>query len=198
MISSSPIQNLIDQFNKLPGIGQKTSERFVFSLLKKPQAEINQFIQALNNLKEGIKICSDCHNFSAKSLCEICADKTRDQSVICVVAESVDIIALEKVSEYHGVYHVLQGLINQIEEVGPEKLKIKELINRIKKNKVEEIILALNATMPGETTALYLARELKPLGIKITRLARGLPMGSDIEYADEITLSSALSGRREI
>lgn len=193
-----PIQNLIEQFNKLPGIGQKTSERFVFYLLKKPKAEINEFISALNDLKDGIKICAECHNFAQNSPCDICSDKSRDKSMICVVAESVDILALEKVSEYHGVYHVLQGLINQIDDVGPEKLKIKELINRIKKSKIKEIILALDATMPGETTTLYLARELKPLHIKITRLARGLPMGSDIEYADEITLSSALSGRREI
>lgn len=192
------IQNLIQQFNKLPGIGNKTAERFVFYLLKQPKAEINEFILALNNLKNNIKLCQICFNFSETTPCNICSDSTRDKSIICVVAASPDIIALEKTSDFHGVYHVLNGLINQIEDMGPEKLKIKELVNRIKKQPTKEIILALDATMEGETTAMYLARELKPLNIKVTRLARGLPMGSDIEYADEVTLASALAGRREI
>lgn len=194
----NPIQNLIAQFNKLPGIGQKTAERFVFYLLKQPKAEINEFTQALNGLRDNIKVCTECYDFSEKSPCLICADPRRDKSIVCVVSQSVDILALEKTSEYSGVYHVLNGLINQIEGIGPEKLRVAELLNRLKKNGVKEIILALDATMEGETTAMYLIKELKPLKIKITRLARGLPMGSDIEYADEITLSSALKGRREI
>lgn len=193
-----PIQKLIEEFNKLPGIGQKTAERFVFYLLKQPKAEIVKLINALNNLISGINVCSECFNYCEKSPCAICRDKSRDQNTICVVAESVDIIALEKVSEYRGRYHVLHGRINHIDDIGPEKLKIKELVSRIKKNKIKEVILALDANMDGETTALYLNKILKPLSTKITRLARGLPMGSDIEYADEITLASALSGRREI
>ncbi|MFA6028140.1 MAG: recombination mediator RecR [Patescibacteria group bacterium] len=192
------IQNLIAQFNKLPGIGQKTAERFVFYLLKQPKSEIDEFVKSLNGLKNNIKICSECFDFSETSPCSICRNSQRDKSIICAVAQGPDVIALEKTSEYNGVYHVLNGLINQIEGIGPEKLRVKELINRLKKNGVKEVILALDATMEGETTAMYLIKEIKPLNIKITRLARGLPMGSDIEYADEITLSSALKGRREI
>lgn len=193
-----PVQKLIDEFNKLPGIGQKTAERFVFYLLKQPKTEIIKLIGALNNINNRINVCSECFNYCEKAPCPICSDKDRDQNTVCVVAESADIIALEKVSEYRGVYHVLHGQINHIDDIGPEKLKIKELVSRIKKNKIKEVILALDANMDGETTVLYLNKTLKPLSIKITRLARGLPMGSDIEYADEITLASALSGRREI
>lgn len=197
MLSSS-IQKLIQQFNKLPGIGPKTAEKFVFHLLKQPKENLDEFAHSLKELKDSISICSECYDFSETSPCQLCADSSRDKAVICVVSESADILAMEKISEYDGVYHVLGGTINQIEGVGPELLKIKELVERIKNNGVKEIILALDATMEGETTAMYLAKELKALNIKVTRLARGLPMGSDIEYADEVTLANALKGRREV
>ncbi len=192
------IQKLIEEFNKLPGIGPKTSERFVFYLLKQSKLELEKFALALSHLKDKIKTCSVCYNFTEKDPCEICGDKKRDQKTICVVAESPDQEAIEKTSEYHGSYHVLGGTINQVEGIGPENLRIQELINRLKKDHLKEIIIALNPDMEGESTALYLVRLLKPYKIKITRLARGLPMGSDLEYADEITLTNALAGRKEI
>ncbi|MFH0818890.1 MAG: recombination mediator RecR [Patescibacteria group bacterium] len=192
------IQNLIEQFNRLPGIGSKTSERFIFYLLKQPKQNINEFIRALDKLKTEVRICSECQNFSEQSPCRICADASRDRSIICVVAESPDIIALEKTSEYQGLYHVLNGTINEIDGINLDQLKFKELLQRIKNNNIQEIILAFDANMESETTAMYLMRELKPLNIKITRLARGLPMGSDIEYADEVTLSNAIQERKEI
>lgn len=193
------IQNLINEFNKLPGIGPKTSERFIFYLLKQPRSEIAKFSQALEHLRDKITYCEVCYNFSEKKLCSICSNKTRDNSTICVVAESSDLVAIEKTKEYKGLYHVLGGVINQIEGLGPEKLKIKELLERVKKNKIKEIIIATNPDMEGEFTALYLAKLLKPFReTKITRLGKGIPMGGNLEYADEITLSNALKGRREI
>lgn len=192
------IQNLIEEFNKLPGIGPKTSERFIFYLLKQPKKELDQLAERLKHLKEKIIICPVCFDFTEKTPCSICSDAKRDQKTICVVAESPDMFAIEKTGKYQGTYHVLGGIINQIEGIGPEQLKIKELVSRIKKDRIKEIILATNPDLEGESTALYLARLLKPLKIKITRLGKGLPMGSDIEYADEVTLANALSGRGEI
>lgn len=198
MALPSSILNLVNEFNRLPGVGPKTAERYAFYLVKQSKTTTDKFIQALTNLKNNIKLCSECFDFSEQNPCTICADAQRDKKIICVVAENADLLALEKTNQFKGVYHVLGGYINRIDNIGPEQLKIKELIARIKKNNAQELILGLDANIEGETTALYINKELKPLNIKITRLARGLPMGSDIEYADEITLSSALSGRREI
>ena len=181
----SSIQNLINQFSQLPGIGPKTAERFVFHLLKQSPEQLNKFAKDLTQLKNKTVRCSICQNFT-------------DQKTICVVAEPQDIIALEKIGDYQGVYHVLGGLLNSLDNITPDKLTIDKLTERIKNNQPKEIILALNPNIEGESTALYLTKLLKPLNIKITRLARGLPMGSDLAYADEVTLGSALQGRREI
>ncbi len=193
-----PIQNLINEFNKLPGIGPKTSERFVFYLLKQPKEEISRLAQVLENLKDKITYCSVCQNVSEKNPCIICSDQKRSKTTICVVAESHDMASIENTGEFNGLYHVLGGNLNPLENITPDKLKIKELVQRIKKDGVKEIILALNPDLEGESTTLYLTKLLKPLNTKITRLARGLPMGSDLEYADEVTLSNALKGRLEI
>lgn len=192
------IQNLIHEFNKLPGIGHKTSEKFVYYLLNQPQEEIDKFIRALDDLKKEITVCEKCFNFSSQSPCDICGSASRDKGIICVVSESADLQAIEKTGEFKGIYHVLGGTINQIEGVGPEILKIGELIERVKNDGVSEIILALDPDMEGETTTLYLTKQLRPLEIKITRLARGLPSGADLEYADEMTLTDALKERREV
>jgi len=193
-----PISNLINEFNKLPGIGPKTSERFVFYLLKQPKEEISRLSQVLENLKDKITYCSACQNISEKNPCYICSDQRRDKKVICVVAESHDMASIENTGEYKGLYHVLGGDLNPLEGITPDRLKIKELLARVKNDGVKEIILALNPDLEGESTILYLTKILKPLNIKTTRLARGLPMGSDLEYADEVTLSNALKGRLEI
>jgi len=194
------IQNLIDEFNKLPGIGPKTSERFVFYLLKQSEEEIKKFAKAIENLKKKITICSQCYNFSEKDPCPICTDPRRDKSLLCVVAYPQDLQAIEKTNEYKGLYHILGGILNPIEGIGPKELKIQELLKRVKKpnSKIQEIILGLNPDLEGEATAIYLAKLLRPLKIKVARLARGLPMGSDLQYADEVTLSNALEGRKEI
>ncbi|PIY78777.1 MAG: recombination protein RecR [Parcubacteria group bacterium CG_4_10_14_0_8_um_filter_35_7] len=194
------IQNLIDEFNKLPGIGPKTSERFVFYLLKQSEEEIKKFAKAIENLKKKITICSQCYNFSEKDPCPICTDPRRDKSLLCVVAYPQDLQAIEKTNEYKGLYHILGGILNPIEGIGPKELKIQELLKRVKKpnSKIQEIILGLNPDLEGEATAIYLAKLLRPLKIKVARLARGLPMGSDLQYADEVTLSNALEGRKEM
>ncbi len=192
----SSLQNLVNHFSKLPGIGHKTAEKFVFYLLKTNPQELESFAAAIQNLKAEIKLCPTCYNFSESSPCSTCQDPNRDSSLLCVVAEGADILALEKTGEYTGKYFVLGGSINQLDGIGPEHLRFNELLNSL--SGVEEIILAFDANMEGETTMMYLAKELRVSTKKITRLARGLPMGSDLEYADEITLSNALSGRREI
>jgi len=195
-----PIQNLIDELSKLPGIGTKSAQRLAFYLLRCPDQDINNLAQAIGNLKKKIRFCERCFNLSEQNLCPICRDPGRDKSIICVVEDSLDIVALEKTEEYKGIYHVLHGVISPVDGLGPEQLKIKELISRIKqsKDKMKEIILATNPSLEGEATAMYLLRQLKPLGVKVTRIARGLPAGGDLEYADEITLTNALKGRMEI
>jgi len=212
----SSIQNLIDQFNKLPGIGQKTAEKLVFYLLKQPKTELAAFAEALAHVKDKITYCAICQNIAEKSPCPICADTKRDSSTICVVALPQDMIAIESTGDYQGKYHVLGGNLNTLDGITPEQLKIKELVGRLasgplnKEGEItpftkggsggipKEIILGLSPDLEGETTILYLTKILKPYKMKITRLARGLPMGSDLEYADEATLSNALKGRREI
>lgn len=192
------IKSLIDQFSQLPGIGAKTAERFVFYLLKKDPAELKKFADNLGQLKDKIKNCSICQNYSEQDPCLICNDKNRDQSIVCVVSEPTDLTAIEKTNEFKGVYHILGGVLNPLDGITPDKLRINELVERIKKNRPKEIILGLNPDIEGETTSLYLNKILKTLDIKITRLAKGLPMGSDLEYADQATLASALNNRRSL
>ncbi|MDD2807190.1 MAG: recombination mediator RecR [Patescibacteria group bacterium] len=193
------IKNLLDQFSRLPGIGPKTAERLVFFLLKQPKEDLARFGMALEHLRDKITVCRSCLNFTENDPCLICSDKRRDRQLICIVAKPQDLFALEKTSEYVGVYHVLGGVIDPIEGITPEDLKIRELVNRIKLDRVTEIILALNSDMSGETTILYLTKLLKQFkDVKITRLAQGLPIGSDLEYVDQVTLSNALRGRREL
>lgn len=192
------IQKLIDQFDKLPGIGPKTAERLAFWLLKKPQADLEAFAQSIREAKKDLIICSSCQNISEQSPCPICLDQNRDHQTICVVAETHDLQTIERLKEYQGIYHVLGGVINHLEGIGPDNLNIPPLVHKIKNDGVKEVILALNPDMEGESTSFYLSKLLKPFNIKVTRLAKGLPSGSDIEYADEITLSSALKNRKEL
>jgi recombination protein RecR len=192
------IKSLINKLTRLPGIGPKAAERIVFYLLKQNNKFIDELSQNVNSLKSEVKLCSQCFNISTQDLCPICGDPKRDKSIICVVAEPQDVLVIEKTGEYNGLYHILGGVLNPIENITPDKLKIKELVIRIKKNGIKEIIIATNPDLEGESTSMYLARQLKPLKLKITRLAKGLPMGSTIEYADEITISSALKGRQEV
>ncbi|NQT49180.1 recombination protein RecR [Candidatus Kuenenbacteria bacterium] len=200
MLSYPPtINNLIESFTKLPGIGRKTAERFVFYLLKRPKEELYKFSQDLAQLHESNYICPVCFNFSeAEGLCTICSNTNRNQAIICVVEESHDLNVIESTGEFNGLYHVLGGNIDPPEGITPDKLTIHQLTERIQKNNVQEIILALNPDIQGEGTIIHLKNVLQPLNIKITLLARGLPMGSDIEYADEVTLTNALKGRQEL
>lgn len=192
------IQNLINHFSKLPSVGPKTAERYVFYLLKAHSEWLQQFAQALAELKEKTTVCQNCLAIAESNPCPICADQKRNRSFICVVADTRDLLAIEATKQFQGLYHVLGGVINAIEGVKPENLNIKKLLDKLKNNSIKEIILAFNPDLEGETTALYIAKLLKPYKIKITRLAKGLPMGADLEYADEITLSNALKYRNEI
>lgn len=192
-----PLQKLINQFAKLPGIGPKTGSRLTFSMLGWTQDELKEFADTIASLKTDISYCTECFTMSEGGLCRICLDKQRDRKVVAVVERPLDVYALESTGDYNGIYHVLGGTIAPIDGVGPEDLKIDELLEKISKNKAEEIILATNANLEGETTAMYIAKQLKGNGVKITRIARGLPIGGELEYADEITLTSALEGRRE-
>lgn len=192
------IQNLINQFSKLPTVGPKTAERYVFYLLKQSAEELQSFAQFIAELKEKTTICSDCLAISETDPCFVCGNKERNKEIICVIASTQDMLTIEATHQYKGLYHVLGGTINTINDIRPEHLKIKQLLERIKKNNVKEMILALNPDLEGETTSLYLAKLIKPLNLKITRLARGLPSGADLEYADEITLANALKYRNEL
>lgn len=189
-----PIQNLIEAFERLPGIGPKTAERLTFYLLHAPKEESEALAKSAIEMKEKTVICTICFNIGEKDPCNICSDSLRDKTIIMVVENPLDVLALEKAS-FKGLYHVLHGVISPLENIGPEELHIRELLPRLKDGSVTEIILATNPTMEGEATAMYIHRLLSPLGIKVTRIARGLPVGSDIEYADETTLSRALEGR---
>ena len=192
-----PLAQLIDQFQKFPGIGPKSAQRMAFYLLKWNENEVEKFAETMIEAKQTIKYCETCFNLSSQSPCEICSSLKRDKSTICVVAEPKDLIAIEKTNEYKGVYHVLQGLISPLDGVGPEDIKIKELLVRVSDDSVKEVILAINPTVEGETTSLYLNKILKPFEIKVTRIAFGLPMGGDLEYVDDLTLLKALEGRVE-
>jgi recombination protein RecR len=190
-------QKLIDHFAALPSVGPKMAERLVLYLFKQEQEKLDDFSEIIKNLKKNIHFCSQCFNISENGLCAICQDKKRDSSIICVVEDPLDVISLEKTRRMRGLYHVLGGTINAPSDKN-NPLKIKELLDRLKKEKIDEVIIATNPTTEGEATALYLARFIKPLNIKTTRLARGLPTGGDIEYADEATLGGAIEGRKEI
>ncbi len=192
-----PIQNLINEFSKLPGIGPRTAARFAFNLLRRPDYDLKLLSDAIINLKVQTKICKNCFNITDKELCEFCSNSKRDKSTICVVEEAINIPAIENTRQYDGLYHVLGGILKPNEGIEPDKLRIKELLQRIKDNGIAEIIIATNPNTEGETTALYLARLLKTYNIKVTHLGRGLSTGSDLEYADEITISNALEGRKE-
>ncbi|MGX7144976.1 recombination mediator RecR [Facklamia languida] len=194
----APIAKLIHSFTKLPGIGAKTAARLAFYVLEMPEAEVSQFAQALINAKRDLTYCSECGNIADSDPCAICSDPQRDHSVILVVEDARDVISLERMQEYQGLYHVLQGVLSPMEGTGPEELNIASLIKRLQDEQVKEVILATNATAEGEATAVYLSRLIKPAGIKVTRLAHGLAVGSDIEYADEMTLFRAIEGRREL
>ncbi len=192
------IQNLIHEFSQLPTVGPKTAERYVFYLLQQNNSYLENFAQVLSNLKKNIKVCAKCFAVSENGNCEICLDKNRIQNTVCVVTNTRDLIAIESIKQYDGLYHVLGGLINTIRGIGPEKLSIKELENRIDNNGIEEIILGLSPTIEGETTAMYIAKIFKNKNIKITKLARGLASGSDLEYADQFTLFNALKNRTSL
>lgn len=193
-----PLAELTDYFRRFPGIGPKSAQRMAFYLLKMQFSDVEKFAQKMIEAKSTIKSCSKCFNMSANDPCEICSDNTRNEKIICVVAETKDLIAIEKTREYKGMYHVLQGLLSPIDGIGANDIRIKELLNRITENDTQEVILALNPSVEGEATTLYIAKLLKPFGIKISRIALGIPVGSDLEYSDEITLAKALEGRREI
>ena len=195
---TKPLAKLIEQFQKLPGIGPKSAQRMAFYLLKMPLDEVKQFSNALIEAKEKIKYCRTCFNMSSQDPCEICVDQRRDPQTICIVAETKDLIALERTKEYKGKYHVLQGLISPLDGIGPDDLRIRELLERVAQEELVEAILAINPSIEGEATSLYLAKLLKPFGIKVSRIAFGIPVGGDLEYADEVTLARALEGRREI
>lgn len=198
MIYSKHIATLIEQFQKFPSIGPKSAQRMAFYLLKMPMAEIEKFAQAMVEAKKNTFACDVCFNMSSANPCEICASTRRDRSMICVVADTKDLIAIEKTNEFKSQYHVLQGLISPIDGVGAEDIRVRELLQRVTETDIKEVILALNPSIEGEATSLYLSKLLKPFGIKISRIAFGLPVGADLEYADEITLAKAIEGRREL
>lgn len=193
-----PLTELIAQFERLPGIGRKTAQRLAYSILEQPPERAEKFAEALVNARRKIHFCKVCQALTDMDTCAICADTGRDHSVICVVAEPKDVMAFERTREYNGTYHVLHGVISPLDGIGPEQLRIKELMARLSDSGVTEIIMATNPTVEGEATASYLSRLIKPLGIKVTRLAYGIPVGGDLEYADEYTLARALEGRNEI
>lgn len=192
-----PLAKLVAELERLPGIGPKSAQRMAFHILRQPQDEARQLAEAILSVKESIRLCKECANFTDQDYCEVCRDTRRDRTLMCVVAETRDLIAIEKTNDYKGIYHVLQGLISPMDNITPEMLKIRELFPRVA-NGVQEVILALNPTTEGQTTALYLGNRLKPLGVKVSQIAHGLPAGGDLDYADQATLISALQWRREL
>jgi len=197
-ITPEPVTRLIEEFSRLPGVGPKTASRLTFYLLRAPAEQSMVLAEAIRQLKERISFCEVCYNITEGSSCPICRDERRDRTQICVVEEPLDVLALERTRAYHGLYHVLHGAISPVEGIGPNDLRIAELLERLQGGGVSEIILATNPSLEGEATAMYLERRLAPLKVRVTRLARGLPVGGDLEYADEITLARAIEGRREM
>lgn len=195
---SPSIEKLIESFEKLPSIGHKTAQRLAFYMLDLSKDEIKEFTDSIINAKNNLKFCSKCYNISDTDPCNICSNPKRDESIICVVEEVRDVLAMERTHEYNGVYHVLHGSISPMNGIGPDNIKIKELLARLMDGKVKEIILATNPRVEGEATAMYISKLVKPLGIKVTRIARGIPIGGDLEYTDEVTLAKSLEGRVEL
>ncbi|MBQ9472553.1 MAG: recombination protein RecR [Ruminococcus sp.] len=194
----APLQRLIEQFERLPGIGSKTAQRLAYFVLNLPEDRARDFSEAITDAHKKIRRCEICCNFSDKERCPVCSSPTRDKSTICVVETPRDAVAIEGTGEYKGTYHVLHGVISPLNGIGPDQLCIKQLLSRLNNNEVTEVIMATNPTVEGEATAMYISRLLKPLGIKITRLAYGIPVGGDLEYADDVTLARALEGRSEL
>lgn len=195
---AKPLAKLVGELEKLPGVGPKSAQRIAFHILRASEEDNHALAEAISEIKRNIVECKVCFNFADKEICDICNSDKRDRSVICVVAEPRDVIAMEKTHEFNGLYHVLQGMIAPMDGVGPEMLRIRELIQRIADGTVNEVVLAINPTVEGDTTAMYLAKLIKPLGVKVTRIANGMPVGGDIDYADQATLIRALQWRREI
>ena len=195
---SPSIEKLIESFEKLPSIGNKTAARLAFYMLNASEEETNEFIKSIQEAKKNLKYCSSCFNITDLDPCPICSNVNRNKEVICVVEDVKDVVAMEKTHEFNGVYHVLHGSISPMNGIGPDDIKIKELLSRIMEGKVKEIILATNPKVEGEATAMYISKLIKPLGVKVTRIAHGIPVGGDLEYTDEVTLSKALEGRREL
>jgi recombination protein RecR len=193
-----PLARLVEQLQKLPGIGAKGAQRLAFHILKNPRDEAERLCDAIRDVKERVTYCSTCNNITEADPCPFCTSSSRDQRLICVVEEPQNVSVIEKTREFRGVYHVLMGALSPLHGVGPDDLKIKSLLARVANGGVDEIILATNPTVEGESTALYLARLLKPLGVRVTRIAMGIPVGSDLEYADEVTMTRAMEGRREV
>jgi recombination protein RecR len=192
------LENLIDQFKRLPGVGAKSAQRLAFHVLKTPRDEAERLCDAIRDVKDRVTYCSVCNNFTDVDPCAYCANPSRDHRVVCVVEEPQNVNVIEKTGGFRGVYHVLLGALSPLQGIGPDDLKIKGLLARLDSDRVEEIILATNPTVEGEATAIYLARLLKPLGVRVTRIATGIPVGSDLEYADELTMGKAMEGRREV
>ncbi len=191
-----PIGRLINEFSKLPGVGKKTAQRYAYKIIGMSDEEARVFAQSVLDCKRKVKYCKVCGNFTEEEVCDIC--KRRDKSVVCVVKEPKDVVALEKLHEFKGVYHVLHGVISPMDGIGPNEIRIKELLSRVNEGGVQEVIMATNPDVEGEATAMYIAKLLKPLGVNVTRIAHGIPIGSELEYADEVTLSRALSERKQI
>ncbi|MCA1595588.1 MAG: recombination mediator RecR [Chloroflexi bacterium] len=198
MYYARPLGRLVGELEKLPGVGPKTAQRLAFHILSLPAEEARLLSTAITEVKELIRFCEQCHNFTDQPVCEICRDARRNPALICVVAEPRDVIAMEKTNEFRGVYHVLQGVISPMDGITPDHLTIRHLLARLKDREIQEVILATNPTVEGETTAMYLTGILKPLGVKVTRIAHGLPVGGDLDYADQATLIKALEWRREV
>jgi len=197
-VTPEPVTRLIEAFSQLPGIGPKTASRLTFYLLRRPAEQALALSEALKELKQKVVFCTSCFNITEASPCAVCSDEGRDQTTICAVEEPLDVLAIERTGEYRGLYHVLHGALSPVEGIGPDELRINELVARAKAGAVKEVLLATNPNLEGEATAMYIARLLQPLNVRVTRLARGLPVGGDLEYADAITLSRALQGRQEM
>ena len=195
---AKPLNKLISEMNKLPGIGGKTAQRLAFHILSMEDGDAFALADAIREAKQSMRYCSVCGNLTEEDPCSICADETRDPSVICVVESARDVVSMEKIREYKGLYHVLHGAISPMDGIGPEDINLKSLITRLQDERVKELILATNPTIEGEATSMYIARLIKPSGIKVTRIAHGVPVGGDLEYADEVTLLKAMEGRREL
>lgn len=195
LYTSESLEILIEELTRFPGIGRKTAQRLALYILKQPKEEVEKLVRAIIDVKEKIKYCSICYNITETDPCPICSSPKRDKTTICVVEEPMDVFAIEKTNEYNGVYHVLGGVLNPLEGIGPDDLKIKELIHRISSGGINEVIIALNPSVEGETTSIYIANLIKPFGVKVTRIARGLPIGTALEYADTATIVRAIENR---